>query len=71
MICKKHQINMTEVNGRSICPMCEKGIPGDVVFFEKSLHQDLILEKKRLIAEAEERKKNSNGQNKESFGKNE
>jgi len=65
MICKKHQINMRELNGRLICPMCEKGIPGDVIFFEKSRQYNSTIEKHRRVAASDVKKTNANGSDKE------
>lgn len=66
MICKKHQISMTEVNGRSICPMCEKGIPGDVIFFEKSRPFGTTIEKGQKNSDTN--RKRENGESKKISG---
>ena len=68
MICKKHQINMNEVNGRLVCPMCEKGIPGDVVFFEKNRAFGTIIEKGQRISDSNVKRRKANGDGKENSG---
>jgi hypothetical protein len=68
MICKKHHISMSEVNGKPICPMCEKGIPGDVIFFEKNIPFGTIIEKRQKNSDSDTKRKRENGESKKISG---
>ena len=65
MKCRKHQIDMIEINGNHICLMCKKGIPDNIIFFEKGIQNESLPGIERRLENSEILRKKKDGEIKE------